>query len=368
MQTLFTRLSPIVNASYSLTNVTNLVRMAKYNQEQFEKRVLETSYRLSHANPLVQLLEFMQINPEWSEEELVDIVNLKTDRWSSMASAVGVYNSGRLQRNILFRADFRELLISLPPQYEFTDYFTIPDEKLCPFIPVFSDSCELDYRPVKEKSLDEAMNHFGFIGIDFMALAVGWWRQLKHAQVLETDASPEKWLAKYPLMNAQLLANRLIVLNALYLKIVTGRPIEELITVPKTPYEVNRAILTHMVRVTKKYDELLHRKPLRNLESLVLDGIELDDLPIPPLNPMMWKEPGEYELYMKSRWVWNFAYMKALTVLFHYNRITRTPNGAIRSMTKRWLQQDVKLSTQQIKDKALVQRFKMMRTELEKVV
>lgn len=367
MQTLYTGLNPVVNASYSYTNVTNLIRMCKFNQEQFTERVLTTSYRLPHDHPLVQLVEFMQIDSDWTEEELLQTIEFKTERWASIGSAVGVYNSGRLLRNVLYRQSFRELLISLPPQYEFTDYLKMPMDQMCPFIPVFSDSCEFDFRPFKDKPVKEATNQFAFIGVDFMCLAVAYWRYQKDAKAYDFELKPEQWLAKYPLMNAQLLGNRLVVLNTLYDHIVTGKNIDDLISVPRTTYAINN-IEPVLKRTVRKYDKLLTTKPMRNIEALIYDLVHPDTLPTPELNPVKWKDPGKYEMYLKSRWVWNFSYMKILTVLFYYNRQTRTNNGYWKSTVQRWLKQDVKLNTQEIKNPGLEKRFIAMRAELEKQI
>lgn len=367
MQTLFTGLSSMSNASYSYTNISNLIRMCRFNQEQFKERVLDTSYRLSNEHPLVQLVEFMQIDPSWTSEELEQVISLKKERWASSVKAVGVYGSGRLHQNALYMQGFRELLISLPPQFPFTDYLATNTEDLCPFIPVYSDSTDLDFRPVKDKPSNDPDGKFAIIGIDFSALAVAYWRYLKDANTYGFDPKPHLWLPKFPLMNAQLLGNRLVVLNTLYEHIVTGKEFKDLVNVPRTTYAIN-SVERLLERTIEKYDELLNRKPMRNLDALVYDLEVYDTLPTPLDNPVVWKNPEQYELYLKSRWVWNFSYMKVLTVLFHYNRVTNTKNGYLQSHVKRWLQQDTRLSTQQIKNPLLEKRFLAMRTELEKRV
>lgn len=365
MQTLFTELNSTSNANYSYTNVSNLIRMCWFNQEQFKERVLSTSYRLPNEHPLVQLVEFMQIDPTWDAEELEHVIEFKRERWASAAKAVGVYDSGRLHQNALYMQGFRELLISLPPQLSFTDYLSTNTEDLCPFIPVFSDSTELDFRPVKDKQENTPDGKFAIIGIDYSALAVSYWRYLKDAITYGFDPKPHLWLPKFPLLNAQLLGNRLTVLNVLYEHIVTGKEIKDIVSVPRTTYAIN-SVERHLERVIEKYDELLTKKPLRNLDALVYDLEVFDTLPAPIDNPVVWKNPGQYEMYLKSRWVWNFSYMKLLTVLFHYNRLTKTSNGVLKNRVQLWLRQDVKLVTQQIRSPLLEKRFLAMRKELEK--
>lgn len=365
MQTLFTELSSMTNASYHYTNVTNLLRMCRFNQEQFKERVLETSYRLPNEHPLVQLVEFMQIDPHWTSEELEQVIEFKRERWASSISAVGVYNNGKLHQNVLYKQGYRELLISLPSQLNFTDYLITNTEDICPFIPVYSDSTELDFRPTKDKPREDPDGKFAIIGIDFTALAVGYWRYLKDAVTYGFDPKPHLWLPKFPLLNAQLLGNRLVTLNALYQHTVTGRDFDELLTVPRTTYAIN-SVERLLVKTVEKMDNLLTKKPLRNLDALIDDLEIYDTLPNFPNNPVVWKDPEQYGLYLKSRWVWNFSYMKVLTVLFHYNQMTRTNNGFLQSHVRRWLRQDVKLSTQQIRDPLLEKRYIAMRNELEK--
>lgn len=367
MQTLYTGLNSINTSTYQYGNLSNLIRVCKFNQQQFIERVMNTSYRLPHEHALVQLVEFMQINPDWTIDELEQVIQFKTERWASNANATGVYNSGRLKENVVYYQQFNELLISLPPQSTFTECLATPPELLCPFIPVYSESTELDFRPVKDKPTKGDGNKLAIIGIDFQALAVGYWMHLRNSRAYMLDPKPEVWLPKYPLMNCTLLGNRLVILNALYEHITTGRDPEDLVTVPRTTYAINSVEPT-IKRTVELYNELYQRTPLKNLESLLNGLVTLDTLPDDKLNPVMWKDPMNYEMYLRSRWVWNFAYMKALTVLFHYNRITSTRNSYLEDRVKAWLRQDVRLSTQQIKNPWLENRFLAMRNELERVL
>lgn len=364
MQTLYTGLNSITNAVYSYSNVSNLNRVCRFNQEQLRQRVLNTSYRLNHAHPLVALLEFMQIDPNWTEEELRTVIDFKTERWASNANVVGVYNSGRLQRGVLYQEDFSELLISLPPQYKFTDYLTMDEKVMCPFIPVYSESTQLDFRPVKDKPLSAKPTKLAVIGIDFMCLAVAYWRYMKGSQIYGFDTSPEKWLT-YPLMNAQILGNRLVVLNALYKGVTQGVKPEELVTVPRTTFAIN-PVETLLKRHIKDLHKLLSRNPMHNIEHFLGCLQTLDDLPTPEDNPIQWMNPGRYAMYLKCRWVWNMPYMRLLTTYLHYGKLSRARNGATKSNVDRWLLQDVKLSTGNIRNPSLTERYVQLRNKLDK--
>ncbi|UVD32256.1 hypothetical protein [Vibrio phage phiKT1028] len=366
MQTLFTGLSSIANASYSYSNVTNLIRIGKFNQEQFEQRVLNTSYYYPHEHPLVQLVEFMQIDPNWTTEELFETIQFKTERWASNADLVGVYNQGRLKRGVLYKEDFSELLISLPPQYDFNEYLTMDDKHLCPFIPVYSESTQLDFRPAKDKPLHPKATKLAVIGVDLMCLAVAYWRYLQDARVYDFDPKPERWLG-YPMMNAQILGNRLVVTNALYKGFVTGANPEDLVSVPRTTYVINPMESLFKKHVKDLY-RLIQRNPMRNLEHLLGCMIVMDGLPNLEDNPALWKNPGRYALYLRSRWVWNFSYMRTLTLYFHCTRSTKTKNGTLESNVKRWLMQDVKLTTNNIRNVSVANRYEKLRLELQKII
>lgn len=366
MQTLYTGLNSITNAVYSYSNVSNLKRVCKFNQEQLEQRVLNTTYRVPHEHPLVALVEFMQIDPSWTEEELHNVIDFKTERWASNGGLVGVYHSGNMQRGVLYKEDFSELLISLPPQYDFTQYLEMDEKKLCPFIPVYTESTQLDFRPVGDKGLDSKPTKLAIIGVDLMALAVAYWRYLKDAQVYGFDPKPETWLP-YPLMNAQILGNRLVVLNALYKGMVNGVAPETLISVPRTTFAIN-PVETLLKRHVKDLHSLLSKNPVRNLEHFLSCLQTLDSLPVKEDNPEQWMNPGKYALYLRSRWVWNFQYMEVLTAYLNYNKLARNTNGAVQGNVKRWLLQDTKLATGNIRNPSLIKRYLKLREQLEKSV
>lgn len=364
MRTLYTPLKGSPGSQYRFSNVSNLTRVSLFNQSKITEYALHYKTSLPNQHPLVQLMLMLGIEASWSQRELISQIELKKEQCLAMVNATGVYRKGRLQQDVFFMEGIHELLISLPNQLEINQYFTIDESELCGIIPIYSESLDLDYRLIYDRSSKRLTDKLAIIGLDLYALAIGYWRHLNSSSVNAINVRVASWLAGRPMLNAQLLANRLLFINLLY----EGRDVDNkklTINIPRTPVALN-SIQPYLNDAVDNLDELHKRKALNNLETLfssfpVMDGLDF-------VGPNYWLDPKKYSMYNNSYWVWDFAYMKSLSVLFYYNEFTGVRNGELEGNVRTWLRRDLNTTVNLIPDNLLKEKYKKLRQQLSQYV
>lgn len=305
MSPLMFQLSGIPSSVYTYSGFSNLLRQSLKNQDGLIDRCTYTHYFLPNEHPLVQLVSFMNIDPNWDFNYLCAVIEMKYDRWASQLDLTCVYNKGVGRQHVLYQDGFYEHLVAAPPSFKLSDYLKQPEDKYCPIIPIYSTDTHIDFLPYGDFPKHNKVNNYNgyaVIAIDIAALAIGYWRYLNSDDVFKKASH---YLMGYPTVNAKLLANRLGVINVLYEHMVNDVPLAGLLKFRKPP----QAVIDTKNELVKYFNFLFTNRskhPIISVNSLLKQLNVMDELYVDNRVLM----PGKYSMYSSSNWVWQLPVMK----------------------------------------------------------
>ena len=329
-------------AVYNYPQLSNLLRIANFNHDKCIERFQYTTYVLPNEHVLVQLLNYLGIDPEWDLDYLVSIIGMKYESAASLFDMVSIYNKGKIQHNVLYGNGYDELLVAAPyTPGSSSEYIDKDLNEITPIIPLYHSETEISYKPfgTEFSKTNNSGKGLAVIAIDIMSLAINYWRQLKQTQ---TDATavvtgPHYWLPGIPMINARCLSNRIALFNGLYNYIASDKTQVDQITQVDGPINVND-LTVQLNRFMPFSVEELSGTSTYSPEHFCARFPSIEPLPIDPL-----LFNGEKYLgYAQAQWIWQLPIIKLFSTILGFNNKCLTPTGTLNAMIDKWATQDIK--------------------------
>ena len=308
--TIFTYPAEDISRKYPRSNFSdlgNLHRVTEFNRKDYRAYVDRSSFHLEDQNKLVGLLRHLMIDPEWSLQEVVDNTRFRANSLCTIFHITSINRIGFAEVDGFYRRNVREHWVLLDG---FTDYdeSTLKLEDLRAIIPLYSTVLDRGYKHTVEKSqtISNDIKDVAIIGLDMVALAVGWWLFMREKR--EVNTGPASYVCMYPLYHATLYQNQLAVINILYEFFVKEQ-------------DLNDLLRSESVKFTTLNEEKLFKNYMlflidvltgRRLQDVWMMLKQIDSLYRNPYTNYI--DPHDQALYAQTGWAFEPAYLKVCAI------------------------------------------------------
>lgn len=311
--------------NYSVKLYGKLRYLRNVSQSNFEvlrERVVNTNYIVSSNHLLVQILNSLSIKKEHSLEYVFSIATAERNYLSASFDLSCPNNKGKRQQDVYFSNNYREYVSLMDLDIPLEDYIEKPLEKFTPLIPLYNTNTDVSYIPLFQRKFKEKkpLNEFAIFGLDFVELAVGYWKFLNDYDVGPDGIAPSvyNYIGKWPLLNCQMLCNQLALTNILF-----NRTVEEKGSLGNFRFLTGQvAIIDNSVDIYEALNNLnsqmalnWHNTPLKmfNLMPCLYD--------LTDGNPYPNHDGGELSYFYQSGWGFQPGMAKAILLnkVYNYN-------------------------------------------------
>lgn len=287
---------------YQFGQLSSLRRQTEFNRKGFRDYVLANAFNLENEHMLVGLLQQLSIDPSWD----VDYVKQYTMfRSYSLCTLFEITSLGRIGSSTddgFYRENTSEQWCLIEDDQDYSKGFDPTTST--PIVPLYTTRTGHSYKhPLLRMNVaTNPPKHLAIVGINLVELAVGWWHYMQDPVNDGTGIS--SYLAKYPLMNAQLTHNQLSTFNVLYEHIVNGRALKELVHTDQVTF-----ITSNERKLLLEYFEfLVSRLTSNRLTDIGHLMAQLVSIYNHPYSPFV--RAGKAGLFAQTSWVWEPAVMK----------------------------------------------------------
>jgi hypothetical protein len=263
---IFTYPAEDISRKYPRSNfgdLGNLLRVTEFNRRDYRAYVDRTPFHLEDQHKLVGILRHLAIDPEWSLQEVVDNTRFRANSLCTIYHITSINRIGNAEPDGFYRRNVREHWVLLD-SFQTFDVDKLKLEDLRSVIPLYSTVLDRGYKHTVEKKpgANNVITDVAIIGLDLVALAVGWWMFMREKREVSTGIA--SYVCQYPLYQATFYQNQLSVINVLYEFFVKEK-------------DLNDLIITESVTFTTLNEEKLFKQYMFFLID-VLTGRRLQDV------------------------------------------------------------------------------------------
>jgi len=309
--TIFTYPVEDINRKYPRSNFTdlgNLLRVTEFNRRDYRAYVDRTPFHIEDQHKLVGILRHLTIDPEWSLQEVVDNTRFRANSLCTVYHITSINRIGFAESDGFYRRNVREHWVLLD-NFNNYDVEKLKLEDLRSVIPLYSTILDRGYKHTVEKSerFNNVITDVAIIGLDMVALAVGWWMFMREKR--ETSNGPAAYVCQYPLYHATLYQNQLSVINILYEFFVKEKDLNDLIKI-----ETVKFTTLNEEKLFKQYMFfLIDTFTGRRLQSVEMMLKQIDSLyrGYPYTNYI---DPHDQALYAQTAWAFEPGMLKVSAI------------------------------------------------------
>jgi len=308
--TIFTYPAEDISRKYPRSNfgdMGNLHRVTEFNRKDYRAYVDRASFHLEDQHTLVGLLRHLAVDPEWSLQEVVDNTRFRANSLCTVYRITSINRIGFAEPNGLYRRNVREHWVLLDGPTDYNEA-TLKLDDLRAVIPLYSTVLDRGYKHTVEKNqtIRNDITDVAIIGLDMVALAVGWWLFMREKR--EANTGIASYVCLYPLYHATLYQNQLSVINILYEFFVKEQ-------------DLNDLIKTETVKFTTLNEEKLFRKYMlflidtltdRRLQDVWMMLKQIDSLY--RVSYTNYVDPHDQALYAQTAWAFEPAMLKVSAI------------------------------------------------------
>jgi hypothetical protein len=306
--------------------LVNLERIMSRNDDRFFNYINLGNRTIPNQNPLVQFLQSFSVNPEWTNNELIDQISTRSQQIASLTDLTSLYSKGENHIGAIYPESNHNTLLVVPfgsPSRSQIDvYFSIPLDELVPLYPIYTtDTIQrwdiMDLINTQNYRADESL--FTIVNVDVYALIIGFWRWLQRGG--EWGNSPHGYLANFPLMNCYTYHNELVNFNYL-----NGNA--SAIDISKGSFN-----LENYYTDLTEYTEYKNRYMLTEKMQSFTEFVQINKRTNPNVNltKMVFPDPYKSLFFVQMSWVWSLAALGMVSKYIRYNNILGTVDGQMRA-------------------------------------
>lgn len=291
----------------NFTDLGNLHRVTEFNRQDYRAYVDRTPFHIEDQHKLVGILRHLTIDPTWSLQEVVDNTRFRANSLCTIFKITSINRIGFAEADGFYRRNVREHWVLLDPFTQY-DEKTLKLENLKAVIPLYSTVLERGYKHTVEKSMNVSndITDVAIIGLDMVALAVGWWLFMRENR--EANSGIASYVCQYPLFHATLYQNQLSVINILYEFFVKEKELNDLIKIETVKFTtLNEGKLFKGFLLF-----LIDALTTRRLQDLWMMLKQIDNVYRVPYTNYV--DPQDQALFAQTGWAFEPAMLKVCAI------------------------------------------------------
>lgn len=306
--------------------LVNLERIMARNDDRFFNYINLGNRTVPNQNPLVQFLQSFSVNPEWSNEYLVEEIHSRSQQIASLVDLTSLYSKGENHVEAIYPESNHNTLLVVPfgspSPSQINAYFSIPLDELVPLYPIYTtDTVQrwdiMDLINTQSYKADSSI--FTIVNVDIYALIIGFYRWLQRGG--DWGNSPHGYIANFPLMNCYIYHNELVNFN--YLNGNTS-----LIDISKGSFSLEN-YYTQLTEYTDYKDRWMQTNPMQSFTEFVQINKRVN-MNV-HMNKLVFPDAYKSLYFVQMSWVWSLASLGMVEKYIRYNNLLGSVDGQMKA-------------------------------------